>query len=197
MASPGFISYSVKADKAFQGVLERAFRAVDDLRPAFNLIAKDFYRSEKAIFKLKTAGQYPDFQGPRIKDTWKDPGRPEARTRDGGKTAYQYYKLKKFGFEYPLLKATGALEDSVTGSSSPDSILIIDKKVLAIGTSLPYGIAHQEGLGNMPLRKFLFIGPESAFASNKEFSGRLQRWNNIINSYILRKLGATASEASG
>jgi len=197
----GFVSYSVVNDKAFLAQIERAKAVTKDLRIPFRQIVKDFHRSEKAIFKLKGPGQYPDFQGPKVKETWKTPGRPELRTRDGELTSYQNLKHKKTGLTkgYPLLKFTGRLEDSVTGENA-DSIVIVGPQVLAIGTKVEYGKFHQSDAPRekIPLRKFLFVGPESIkYASDKNITGRLERWNNILNTFILRKLGATFEQATG
>lgn len=195
----GFVSYSIVNDKAFLAQIERAKAVTDDLRIPFQQIVKDFHRSERAIFKLKGPGQYPDFKGPKVKETWKTPGRPEMRTRSGELTSYQNFKKRKVGFIYPLLKFTGRLEDSVTGENS-DSIVVVGKQVLAIGTQVKHGIYHQsdDSRSKIPLRKFLFVGPESLkYASDKDLTGRLERWNNILNTFILRKMGATLGEATG
>lgn len=195
----GFVSYSVVADKAFVAQLERAKSVCDDLRIPFGQIVKDFHRSEKAIFQLKGPGQYPDFKGKKVKETWKTPGNPAMRTRAGELTAYQNFKKRAAGFVYPLLKFSGKLEDSVTGEGS-GSIVEIGKQTLAIGTSVRYGVYHQsdDTRSKIPLRKFLFVGPESVkYASNKDLTGRLERWNNILNTFILRKMGATLGEATG
>lgn len=177
---PGFISYSELNDKAFNAQIDRAFEVTDDLTEPFKLIAADFYKSEKAIFNLSGPGAYPDF-----------------KVDASGQSPYRSRKKKKYGFDYPLLKATGALERSVTSGNDGNSILIIDKQVLAIGTSLPYGIYHQsdETRQKMPLRKFLFIGPESQFNVG-DTAGRLSRWNNIINTFILRKMGVAFGAAT-
>jgi hypothetical protein len=39
----------------------------------------------------------------------------------------------------------------------------------------------------IPLRKFLFIGPESSFA-NSDQAGRLQRWLGYVQSYVTAKV---------
>lgn len=186
-----FVSYVIENDQAFQDALDKAFKDTADLRIPFRQIARDFYRSEKAIFKLKGPGQYPDFKGTKVGKTWKNPGRPGARTRDPNLTPYQNYKLKNFGFIYPLLKATGDLEESLTEGGS-GSILKIDSDSLTIGTTIPYANYHQQDSpdkGNrvMPTRKFLFIGPESRFANNNQ-RGRLDRWLKIINRHVEKTL---------
>lgn len=188
MSTPGFVSYEIEIDKTFERGLLRAQEAVADLRPALKSIAIDFYKYEKTIFQLGSSGKYPDFKGPKISETWKRPGLPSARTRDGSKTAYQYFKKKKYGFEYPLLRATGALESSVTSPSANGSVYNLTEQSVEIGTSIKYAEFHQSDSprDKIPLRKFLFIPP-----------ARLPAWLGILNSYVLRSMGATAEEAKG
>jgi phage gpG-like protein len=189
---PGFISYSLENDRLFKAGLDRAYAVVNDLREPFKLIALDFYRSEKAIFNLKGPGRYPPFKN--------SIGKFKGKTRKfvtGTKSPYQKFKIRKYGFDYPLLKAKGDLEKSVTSSTGPGSILAIDAHFLAIGTSLPYAHFHQDGTKNMAMRKFMFIGPEAPEFANSDQAGRLKRWLNILNSYVLRQMGATYKQSRG
>lgn len=163
-----FTSYEIKNDVLFKKALERAASVTADLTLPLTQIGQDFYKSEKAIFKLKGPGQYPDL-APSTKN----------------------FKFRKFGFRYPILKATGRLEKSVTTRSSPDSIFqIIKKQTLIIGTSVPYGIFHQsdDPRTTLPLRKFLFIGPEAKKFARGPTAGRPGRWLNILNQHVLKKL---------
>lgn len=161
-------SYEIDNDKKFQSALIRAKAVTDDLSVPLGLISKDFYKSERAIFLLKGPGQYPDL-----------------------KESTKAQKLR-LGFSvYPILKRTGRLEGSVTNPSHPDAVnQIINKRTLVIGSTVPYGVYHQSDAprSKIPLRKFLFIGPESRFA-NSDQQGRVGRWLNILNSYVLKKLG--------
>jgi len=148
--------------QSFQSALDRARRASSDLTIPLTLISRDFYKSERAIFKLQSPGQYTDLS-----------------------ERYKKQKRKAVGFIYPILKRNGALEKSVTEPTAPDSInQIINKNTLIIGTSVPYAYKHQYGVG-VPMRPFLFIGPESTYASSEQ-AGRLTRWNNILNEYVLQ-----------
>ena len=168
---PGFVSYSVVNDQQFNNSVRAALKEVGNLKAPFRLIANDFYISQKAIFKLKSAGGYPDFKGPKIGERRKGPLDPERETATrrsipasfDGYTPYQYYKEKetRMARGYPLLKRKGALEAATTTSTSPDSILIINNTEMEIGTDLPYAHIHQEGGPKIPQRKILFIGPES------------------------------------
>lgn len=171
----GFKSYVTVNDTAFQNTVQRGLAAVGNLKIPFGLIALDFYKSEKAIFKLSGPGQYPDLS-----------------------PKYKEFKEGKIGHAYPILKFSGALERSVTSNGDANSIYINDGKVLGVGTRLPYGIYHQsdDPRKKIPLRKFLFIGPESSFATSEQ-QGRLARWSNIINNYVLRQMGVPVELTKG
>lgn len=179
---------SIKNEQEFQKQINTARKYVRDLTEPFKRIAKDFYRSEQAIFKLTSAGGFDDFKGPKIQ---KGPFE--------GYTPYQKFKeityQRKGG--YPLLFATGRLAVSVTTPDSPESICRVAPGYLVIGTSTPYAVYSNSDnpRKKMPQRKFLFIAPESRFASNAQFSGRLNRWVKIIQTYVIRSLGATVAQA--
>jgi phage gpG-like protein len=169
--SPGFTSYSVDNDQRFRNALARAQAQVRDLRIPLTLIAKDFFRSQKAIWALKSPGQYPDLA----------PSTKKKRDRDG-----QPY--------YPILRGkTGFLEQSMTDPRDANSInQIINKDTLILGTAVSYGIFHQSDKprSKIPLRKFLFIGPEAPRFANSDQAGRPNRWMNILNDFVLEKLAA-------
>lgn len=174
MAAPKFgTSYVLENDKIFKQTLEDASQVVSDLRVPFGLIGRDFYRSEKAIFKLKGPGQYPEFKGEKL---------PSGRTR------YQEAKIKKVGFDYPLLVRSGALAASITTPNAKGSLYQVTPLSLVIGSTIPYGIFHQsdEPRSRIPLRKFVFIGPEAPRFANSDQQGRLQRWVAIIEDYAVK-----------
>lgn len=170
--------------------LQEAQKTVGDLRPAFIAITKSWLQANKATFRLKSAGRFTDYVGPKVKETWKSPGIPEARTRDGDLTAYENYKKKKVGFVYPMLKFTGRLESSITESAHPEFINVITPKSLTLGTAVPYGIYHESSEARktrMPMRKFLFIDPTNVNADpDAAFEGRYKK---IIDDFVSRSLG--------
>lgn len=169
-----FTSYEVDNDKAFEKAINRAREAVGDLTLPFNLISDDFYKSQAAIFNLKSPGQYPDFGG--INPT------PE-RTEKAKKA-----KQRRAGFIYPLLVGREQrIKQSTTRPDHPEAINKIDKgRVLVIGTTVPYAVYHQSDDGRtvMPQRKFLFIGPEAPKFANSQQQGRLERWLRILQDYV-------------
>lgn len=176
MSDP-IISYSVANDAAFRAALARARASVSDLRIPFALIARDFYRSQQAIFKLKSPGKYDDFKN------------------GGPKSRYAKAKLKAVGFKYPLLVRSGKLARSFGGPGAPSNITQIEKISLTMGTTVEYGAYHQsdEPRSKIPLRKFLFIGPEASRFATSGQMGRLERWNNILNDQVLKSLKASGA----
>lgn len=161
----GFVSYEVKNDEAFIRKLRETRKQVSNLSPAFAQIADDFYTSQRAIFQLKSPGGYPDLN-----------------------PIYKERKKRKHGFEYPILRATGKLESAATDKTDQGNITKITKTSLTIGVNgsvIPYARAHQEGLGRMPVRKILFIGPEAGSPKIPATAGRLQRWIDILEGYTV------------
>jgi len=182
------------SSQELQGAIDKALEQVDDLRPAFIQMAREFYKANRAIFRLKGPGLYTDFVGPKIANTWKNPGRPEKRIRNGNYTAYQWHKEKttKLQGGYPLLKFTGLLEKSITRETDQNTVRVISRKSLVVGTRVEYGIYHQSDeprSSNLPMRKFLFIDPSTtAFAGAPEFSRRNTAWKKAIEKYVERVL---------
>lgn len=182
----GFTSYSVDADEVFGEALRKARREMADLRPAFAEIARDFYKTQKAIFNLGGPGQYPDLSEKPFTAWWED----DKKLKKFYAKGYKEYKEAKFGFAYPILKATGALEKAVTRKDGPGNITVIGRQSLLMGhrdSAIPYGKFHQSDKarsGRLPLRKYLFIGPESGKGPLK---GRVQRWTKILETWTLKK----------
>jgi phage gpG-like protein len=175
-----FTSYTVDNDHRFREALKRASEVGQDLRVPFGLILKDFYKSEQSIFKLQGPGKYPAFKGERNPNT--------------GLTQYQAAKIKKVGFDYPLLVRTGRLAASLLGPNNSGSVSKITNLSLVFGTSVPYGIYHQsdEARSKIPLRKFLFIGPEAPRFATSEQMGRLERWLGYMGDYVTSQMKKAA-----
>jgi phage gpG-like protein len=168
-----FTSYSIDNDRRFRQALDRARQETSDLTIPLTLIAKDFFKSQRAIWLLKSPGLYPDLaESTKAK-----------RRRDNQPL-------------YPILKRTGALELSMTDPTDPKAISeIVNKNTLIVGTKVEYGIYHQSDAprSKIPLRKFLFIGPEAPRFASSEQKGRPERWMNILNEFVLAKMGAVGT----
>lgn len=161
-----FTSYSVDNDRRFRASIEKAKKNLKDFRIPFGLILADFYRSEQVIFKLQGPGQYPPIS-----------------------ERYAKAKSKKVGFTYPLLVRSGRLAASLLGPGNPGSVATITALSLTIGTTIEHGIYHQsdQPRSKIPLRKFLFIGPEAPSFATSEQMGRLKRWTTIIDDFVAVK----------
>ncbi len=157
--------FTIENQEAFNQALDRLGNVVDDFRIPYSLISKDFYRSQRIIFGLKSRGLYAPLKNPD-------------------------QKKKRVGFDYPLLVGkTENLSKSTLSGTHPNSILFIGRKELQIGTNVPYGKFHQRGTSKMPQRPFIFIdGGPSDRARGSNLYGRKERWLNIINDHILQIL---------
>ena len=144
--------------------LQDAQKKVSDLTIPLIQIAQDFVKSRRAIFKLKSKGQYVDLA----------PSTKKAKAPN----------------VYPILKRTGRLEKSITnidpkkGSAGESIGIISNKNTLTLGTRVPYGIFHNEGTRNMPRRPFLFIGAESPKNMGDRSDPQIARFFKIIDSYL-------------
>lgn len=172
----GFTSYIVENDLAFARAVDRAAKDAKSLKVPFNAIARDFQKSRKAIFNLKGPGGYPDLS-----------------------PKYKIQKQRILGQIYPILKLSGDLEKSVTDRNDSDNITRVGNDSLELGTSIEYGIYHQSDDPRLkiPLRKFLFIGPESTKFASSDLSGFPNRSLNTLNTFVLRSLGLNIEQATG
>lgn len=159
-------SYIIENDAQFRAALKKASKRVSDLRVAWGLISQDWRKSNKAQFSLQGSGLYPPLS-----------------------TLYAERKKKEFPGAAILVR-TGRLRDSVTKKTHPDHINRILKSGFDFGTKTPYGIFHQSDSPRkkIPLRKFLFIGPESPQAAPSIRVGRLERWLGILEAEVQRQL---------
>lgn len=179
MVTEAFTSYAVDNDERFRKALSKAAGAVRDLTIPLTLITQDFFKSEKAVFQLKGPGQYPPIS-----------------------ISYAEAKRRQVGFVYPLLVRSGLLKNAATDPEHPGAVhYIVNKNTLFLGVSeavVPYAVYHQSDSPRkkIPLRKFLFIGPEAARYDTPETAGRLQRWTSILDRYVrdALKLAGVAEE---
>lgn len=168
------VSYEIENDREFNARLTELGTKASDLRIPLTLIAKDFFKSQKAIWALKSPGKYPDLAA----------STKAQRRRDGQSM-------------YPILFRTGALMRSMTNPSDGNAInQIINKRELILGTKVKskkgfnYPAVHQFGSKHVPMRKFLFIGPEAPRFALGPQKGRLERWIGIIEGYMKALLEA-------
>lgn len=174
------VDYGVANAARFNEVIANAKAAIGDLTIPLTLIAKDWYRGNRAMFLLKGPGQWTDL----------------ADGTNHGRTNYKAAKLRKWGFVYPILKASGALESSLTNPTDANTISqIINKDTLILGTRLPYAAALNFGYAarNLPPRPFMAIRPESGNARD-ETQGQMERWVGYIAAHVANVLQAAAEK---
>lgn len=150
-------SYNIDNDIAFARKLEQVRAKVSDLRVPMRMIGLSFFKSRRAIFKLKGPGKYPKLGGLH-------PNRKDPKTGLTNRKRAENAKLRRTGSIYPLLQGdTRTLEKSITNPNDPNAIFVVTKGSGVFGTRVEYGLYHQSDRqrNKIPLRKFLFFGPES------------------------------------
>lgn len=164
------VRFEVDPTKKFASALDKVSKEVGDLTVPMTLIAQSWFKTNRAIYSLKGPGKYVDLS-------------PE----------YKVQKRKEFGFVYPVLKATGRLEKSITQPDSPESVnRILNKNTLFLGTTTPYAGFLQEGTSRMPARPPVLLGSEQV--SPPEVNRRIDAWIQILAQYAVDKsaqLGGT------
>lgn len=158
-------------ERAFRRDMVGFLRYKVDFKPIFKVIAAQFRRSRKSIFKLKGPGQYEDLS----------PG-------------YKRKKIREYGFAYPILVATGKLRDSIINKGDPDAITEISSKTLVIGSENKYLPFHDSPKPRsvMPYRKVFFWGPEQ-----KTFKdlGLPRIVKDTVRQSVARQIGLTPKQA--
>jgi hypothetical protein len=153
-------SYSVDNDRRFRNALARAKAEASDFSTPLEVVGKDFFKTQGPAFASSGASRYPDLS----------PG-------------YKAQKKSRWGFIYPILKASGLLEKSMTDPNDPNAVAeVIGGETLILGTKVPYAPFLNAS------RPFIFIGPEKPRQASSEQMARPDRWARILNVHVLGKL---------
>lgn len=171
-------------DSSFQKKIQEVLEATGDLRVPFSLMADQWFQGNKSIFALKGPGRYKDLSTRPVNAFWEVNKTYREAYKEGG---YKAYKIKRYGSAYPILFATGRLSRSLT-ENNIDSIRIVEKDQLTLGTKVSYGVYHQsQGVRTkMPYRPFLFVGVEQ-IAPNDIRQRRVSGWLATLDSYLEQK----------
>jgi len=169
--------WTIENAEAFQKKLDELGNVLSDFRIPFKLIASDFYKSNRKIFTLQSAGLYQDLA--------------PSKGIDGNPTTTSNYKKKKerkLGFAYPILVGeTRELSNSILGGRNKGSVFTLRKQALLMGTRVDHAKYHQgDGIRKkIPQRKFVFIdGGPADKSSDSSINGRRERWTSIIDEHI-------------
>lgn len=152
--------------------IREAATKVGDLTIPLTLISQQWFKSNRAIFSLKSSRKYIDLSAP-----------------------YKKAKKRDVGFVYPILKRSGALEKSITDPSDKNAVsYIINKLALAVGTSVatengvPYAAIINEGRGSQPQRPVVLFGNEQVAPA--QLSKRVAGWRKTLLDYAAQVSGA-------
>lgn len=150
-------------DQKLQSAIKDALTKVNDLTIPFKLITQSWFKSNRAIFNLKGPGKYRELD-----------------------EKYRERKIKKWGFDYPVLKASGKLSESITVPSDTNAVVkILNKKTLLLGSKISYGSYHQFGTKFMPARPWILVGAEQV--APPELNNRREAWIAVIQNFVLQK----------
>lgn len=163
----GEMRFEVEVDPGQQmrDAIKEAIAQVGNLTIPYKMIAQSWFKSNKAIFSVKGKGKYDDLTA-----------------------NYKKEKEKAVGFVYPILRRSGALEESITNPTSSKSVnKIINGKILLLGTSIEYGPPHQSGAPsiNLPKRPFVLLGPEQVAPSG--INKRHLAWMQLIKDHCIQQ----------
>ena len=168
-------AFTVRLDPSgnFSKYLRDAIKSVKDLRIPLELIRESWFKSNRAIFALKSNGGWPDLT-----------------------TAYKKQKLAKFGFVYPMLQREGLLRQALTIPGNENSVSkIIERRTINLGVDeekVPY-FSHlnwgtKRGLKPRP---YILLGAEQVAPRDPAFNTRVKVWQRMITDYVIDVVGAT------
>lgn len=169
----GFTSIIVENDAEFKKALDLMGEKISDFSIPFNLIANDFYRSNKIIFGLQSKGLYTDIQ-------------PTTKERHD----------KWNNAVYPILVGkTGRLASSLLSKNARDSYFFAGKKFMIFGTKTPYAIYHQSDEGRKRLsgtqlenRVFRMMGKNQKI---RESMGDVKKMKSAFGRRLFKKMQKT------
>lgn len=151
----------------FDSRLRKLLKRTDDLSPAFLTIGHMFRQSRKTIFDLRSPGGYQDLS-----------------------KKYKPRKQKRWGFAYPILKASGSMEKSIINRGNKYNIDIPKKKELTLGSKHPILKYHNADgpRKKIPQRKVIFWSAESRNAQKTRPTNTFgDRAIKTIREFILRE----------
>ena len=167
-----FIDFRVDPKGDFKKALRRAGKISSDLRAPFKTITASFYKTNKILFSFTSNGPFDDLS-----------------------ENYKREKDKKWGFIYPILKASGDLERSITNPTDPNTVAsVLNKTTLVLGTKVtkkgaPYPAFLQFGTKFMPARPYLVVGTEKGkWAQSQTIIRRKKAWIATLERYCADSL---------
>ena len=149
---------------AWLEAIETAKKRASDLTDPLHRIGRDWMRSNVPFFRQKSGGIFEDLsnRGSTVRVRGFGPAKTGEKTAQIG--GYKLQKLRRWGFIYPILRASGRLERSMTVPGDPNSLFeILNRETLILGTravsdqGANYPAFLNEGTKFMPARPFLTV----------------------------------------
>jgi len=173
--------YDVDPGGKFQKAIDKAAKAVGDLRTPYKEMIGQWYKGNRSIFPESRGGpgKYADLS-----------------------PKYKKAKTKAIGSPYPILRGfikkagsparkSGKLADSMNNPGDQNAIAtVFNKKVLILGTSVsgkggaPYPTFLNFGTNKMPARPFMLIGGEQVATS--AVNQRRKAWIKTLEDWVIQ-----------
>lgn len=175
---------------AFIKSVQDAKKIVSDLTPPMSEIARDWMRTNQLYF-TQSPGAFADLSSKGSKTHVRGFGLAKTGEKGGDVAGYKAKKLKKYGFVYPILVASGVLRDSMTKWGDANSLNeILNKSQLILGTKVVaksganYPQFLNDGTKKMVGRPFLNVSQIS-----------VAKWIKILNAYVVAAVGPSGAPA--
>jgi len=158
------IQITVDGEDQFNRTFSRMDAVFDDLTPIWPDV-RDF-------FWVIEGEQFDSEGGKGASGTWKTLSK-----------RYAAQKIRRYGPGKNILEASGALVKSLTGNAL-GSYYQTTKTEIAVGTTIPYGIYHQRGSGNLPKREPISLSDVQKKSMTKVIQGSLIKELRRGNYYV-------------
>lgn len=185
--------FRISNREAIKRELEEARRLVGDLSVPLTAIAGDWFRTNRLYFQASGSGPWADLSnGNAPRGKVRGFGAKKTGEKGGRVGGYKEQKLKRWGFVYPILRASGKFERSITEPADSNSLLeILNASTLLLGSRA----VSDRGA---PYPKFLHTGtnqmPARGWANVQKIT--VARWVGILRTYVLDTLGPSGRPVS-
>lgn len=160
-------SFTVDGFQQFDRAFNRIDEYISDFRSVWPSVAKAFYEIEREQFASEGAhgasGKWPALS-PAYK-RWKDVHFPGMG----------------------ILKATTELFESLTSMEALNAVFRVGPDELTIGSSAPYGTAHQRGTGRMPARPPISMNDADKIKIQKAIQSELVKFTRRMGFQVQEK----------
>lgn len=148
--------------------MDRAFSRIDefisDFRSVWPAVVQEFYQIEEEQFDSEGAAGASGKWTPLSK-------------------AYERFKAQQFPGE-TVLRATGALEESLTDLDALNAIFLPERDQLTLGSKLLYARAHHRGVGRLPSRPVISMSEAQTRRIQKAIQQELVQFTRRLGFHV-------------